>query len=71
MKIDLPRLDTLITEVIDSLQTKDLELKDQAGHWWSVRIRPYKTTDHKIDGAVVAFVDVDDLRQSFKALKSR
>ena len=45
-----------------TLQTKDLELKDQNNHWWSVRIRPYKTTDQKIDGAVVAFVDVNLLK---------
>ena len=59
MKIDLPNLSRLISEVIDTLQTKELEMRGEDGHWWSVRIRPYKTTDHKIDGAVVVFVNVD------------
>ena len=59
MRLDVPRLDKLITEVVESLQTKDVELKDQSDKWWSVRIRPYKTTDNKIDGGVIAFVDVN------------
>ena len=62
MKVDLPDLGRLITGVIDTLQTKDIELQDRADHWWSVRIRPYRTTDHRIDGAVIAFVDVELLK---------
>jgi len=62
MKLEVPRLDKLIREVIGSLQTKDVELKDDNDRWWSVRIRPYKTTDQKIDGAVVAFVYIDMLK---------
>lgn len=29
--------------------------------WWSVRIRPYKTLDHKIDGAVIGLFHVDSI----------
>jgi len=59
MKIELPDLDKLIMDVIDSLQTKELDLPDRQGHRWSARIRPYKTTDNKIDGAVLALVDLE------------
>ena len=59
IRLHVPRMDRLIREVIETLQTKDVELQDSDGRWWSVRIRPYKTTDQKIDGAVLAFVDVD------------
>jgi two-component system CheB/CheR fusion protein len=59
LKVKVPGLDKHIADVIDSLQTRQIEVKDHQGHWWSVRIRPYKTTDLKIDGAVVAFVDID------------
>mgnify|MGYP000910477914 CR=1 FL=1 len=62
MRLDVPKLDKQVTEVIESLQTRDVELQDNKGHWWSVRIRPYKTTDQKIDGAVVAFVDIELLK---------
>jgi two-component system CheB/CheR fusion protein len=69
MRLDVPHLEKLIGDVIDTLQTKDLELQDQAERWWSVRIRPYKTTDHKIDGAVIAFVDVELLKNPVVATK--
>lgn len=56
-------------EVFDSLTPKDIEAQDKQGHWWSVRIRPYKTTDHKIDGAVIAVVDIDAIKTSAKAVE--
>jgi two-component system, chemotaxis family, CheB/CheR fusion protein len=62
MRIDVPNLSKLITEVVDSLQTKELETTCEDNRWWSVRIRPYKTTDNKIDGAVLAFVSLDALK---------
>lgn len=66
LKVSVPGLDHHVADVIDSLQTRQIEIKDQQGHWWSVRIRPYKTTDHKIDGAVVAFVDIDLLKMGLE-----
>lgn len=62
MKISVPELAPMVTRVIDTLQTWQSEVKDASGHWWSVRIRPYKTTDNKIDGAVLAMVDVEALK---------
>jgi two-component system CheB/CheR fusion protein len=64
LPIDLPELSRVIAEVIDNLSTKEFEVKSRKGQWWSVRVRPYKTTDHKIDGAVIAFVDIDALKTS-------
>jgi two-component system CheB/CheR fusion protein len=62
MRIDLPDFARLIKEVVDSLQTKKLDVKCDDGHRWSVRIRPYKTTDQRIEGAVVAFVNIEGLK---------
>lgn len=62
LPLDLPALDKQVLEVFDSLTPKDIEAKDKTGHWWSVRIRPYKTTDHKIDGAVIALLDIDVIK---------
>jgi two-component system CheB/CheR fusion protein len=62
LPLDIPALDKQVLEVFDSLTPKDIEVEDKSGHWWSVRIRPYKTTDHKIDGAVIALVDIDAVK---------
>ncbi len=77
LPLNIPDLSKLVVEVIDNLTTKELEVKCSRGHWYSVRIRPYKTTDNKIDGAVIAVLDVDALKsgipyiaQSRKAAES-
>lgn len=68
LPLEIPSLDKLVHDVFDSLTPKDIELKDKQGHWWSVRIRPYKTTDHKIDGAVIALVDIDSMKTGISRL---
>jgi two-component system CheB/CheR fusion protein len=69
LHVDVPNPAKLVTEVIDTLQTRELDVKDRDGHWWSVRIRPYKTTDNKIDGAVIALLDVDLLKTSAEQIR--
>jgi two-component system CheB/CheR fusion protein len=64
LPLEIPDLPKLVLEVIDQLSTKELESRDRHGHWWSVRIRPYKTSDNKIDGAVVALLDIDLMKAS-------
>ncbi|WP_295451608.1 chemotaxis protein CheB [uncultured Thiodictyon sp.] len=62
--IDIPNLDALVRRVIDHLSIESLELQDNAGHWYSVRVRPYKTLDHRIDGAVITFMDIDEIKEA-------
>jgi two-component system CheB/CheR fusion protein len=57
-------LDKRIAEVIDSLSVKEEEVQDRGGRWYSLRIRPYVTTDRKIDGASITAVDIDALKRS-------
>ncbi|HEY3760405.1 MAG TPA: chemotaxis protein CheB [Verrucomicrobiae bacterium] len=66
LPLDLPALDKHVMEVIDSLTPKDIEVRDKQGHWWSARVRPYKTTDHKIDGAIIALLDIDAIKTGKK-----
>ena len=69
INFDLPDLDRRITRVIDTLAPEDLELPDRQGHWYSLRIRPYITVDNKIDGAVLAIVDIDHLKRTSEQLE--
>lgn len=68
--LDLPDLEPLILEVIDTLSPKELEVQTQAGSWYNLRIRPYRTTENRIDGAVVALVDIDALKRSAMQLEA-
>lgn len=56
-----------VEEVMETLSPRDLELRCLDGRWYSVRIRPYRTVDNRIDGAVLVFFDVDDLKRSLSA----
>jgi len=68
--IDVPNLESLLLEVIDTLNVKELEVQDQDGHWYNLRIRPYRTTENKIDGVVMVLVDIDALKRSARLLES-
>jgi two-component system CheB/CheR fusion protein len=61
--IQVAKLDRLVSEVIDSLKTQEHDVQDREGRWYSLRIRPYRTSENKIDGAVVLLVDVDEIKQ--------
>jgi two-component system CheB/CheR fusion protein len=43
---------------------KSMEVNDNQGHSYSVRTRPYRTLDNRIDGAVIAFIDIDPIKDS-------
>jgi two-component system CheB/CheR fusion protein len=55
--------ETMVTDVIDKLEVKELEVQDRAGHWYILRVRPYRTTDNKIEGVVLVLIDIDQLRK--------
>ncbi|MHB8844468.1 MAG: chemotaxis protein CheB [Nitrospirota bacterium] len=60
--IVVPDLDALILEVVDSLSIRTREIRDQQGRWYSMTIRPYKTADNRIDGALMTLEDINDLK---------
>ena len=61
--IDLPNLDELIVHVIDTLAPKELEVQDKENHWYSLQIRPYRTINDKINGAVIVLSDIDAMKR--------
>jgi two-component system, chemotaxis family, CheB/CheR fusion protein len=62
-------LESQIREVINTLKTKEQEVQDRDGHWYDLRIRPYRTLDNKIDGAMLILVDIDALKRSMEQLE--
>jgi two-component system CheB/CheR fusion protein len=57
--IDVPDLAGLVAEVVDTMSMREREVQDREGRWYSMRVRPYRTMDNKIDGAVMTFIDID------------
>ncbi len=62
-RFNLKGMNRVIRKVIDTLANEDQEVRDAKGRWYSLRVRPYRTADGKIAGAVVILIDVDDLKR--------
>jgi len=69
LNLNLSDLEQQILDVINNLSVKEQEVQDQKGHWYDLRIRPYRTIDNKIDGAVLILVDIDALKRSAMQLR--
>jgi two-component system CheB/CheR fusion protein len=52
-----------ISAVLDTLIPIEMEVQTRAGAWYSMRIRPYRTLDNVIEGAVLSFVDISERRR--------
>src|SRR6266536_131458 len=57
--IDIPDLEELLREVIETLAMRERRVTDRGGREYSLRVRPYRTTENKIDGAVITLVDIN------------
>jgi two-component system CheB/CheR fusion protein len=57
--IDVPDLENILLEVIETLRTRERKVRDKEGREHLLRVRPYRTTDNKIDGAVLTLIDMD------------
>lgn len=68
LPIKVPELGQVLADVVTTLTVWTRELRDVHGRWWSVRISPYRTTDHRIEGAVLVLVDVDELKRGAEQL---
>jgi two-component system CheB/CheR fusion protein len=61
--LQCPELPALIMETIDSVSPVERTVQDTQGETYLLRIRPYKTPDNRIDGAVIALFDLDPARK--------
>lgn len=67
---DVSQLEPMILEVLDTLNTKEQEIQTQTGYWYSLRIRPYRTTENQIDGVTLVFLDIDALKRHAVTLEA-
>jgi len=55
--------------VLDTLAPKDMDVQTKSGKWYTMRIRPYRTLDNVIEGVVITFVDVTEMKKAQEALR--
>ena len=62
-------LESLLKEVRDTANVMERDVQDEHGCWYSLRLRPYKTLDNRIDGVVVMLVDVDAMTRAHEDVR--
>jgi len=68
--LDVQDLGTMAREAIDTMSSQEFEVRESgSGKWHLMRVRPYKTWDNKIEGAVLSFQDIDALKRNLEQAK--
>jgi two-component system CheB/CheR fusion protein len=63
--LDVEDLGQIAGDSIENVSTVEREVREAGtGAWYLMRVRPYKTWDSKIDGAVISFQDIDVMKRS-------
>src|SRR5581483_3558481 len=68
LNIDVPDNIDMVRDAIDSVTARELDVRDNHGRWYSLRIRPYRTMENKIDGAVIMLIDIHESKQVQEAV---
>lgn len=58
-----PNLEERIHEVIDKVAPLEEEIQDTDGVWYLLRVRPYCSLDNRIEGAVIALLNIDAVKK--------
>ena len=61
--INNPNLAEILNDVLSTLKMHEQEVQDSEGRAYLMRIRPYRTADNRIDGAVLLLTDITDLKR--------
>ena len=67
LRIDVPDLRALLTQVIETMVMSERAVQDDQGHWYSMQVRPYRSGDNRVDGAVITLFDIDEITHRYEA----
>ncbi|WP_116142134.1 CheR family methyltransferase [Trinickia diaoshuihuensis] len=69
-RLEYDKLADDAAEAFGSLRLIERELKSTDGRWYLARILPYRTTENRIDGAVLSFIDITSRRAAEERLRN-
>lgn len=69
--LDYPQLKDDASEVLRTLVFQEKSVATHDGRWFRVRIMPYRTQDNVIDGVVITFTDITEIKQLEAELRKR
>ena len=59
-----------IRAVLETLAAKEAEVQVKSGAWYLMRIRPYRTMENAIEGAVITLVDISARKRAEESLRA-
>ena len=63
-------LNQYATEVLQNLETQELQVRNSDGRRLVMKLRPYRTTENVIDGVTITLQDVTELREALSTAES-
>ena len=66
----MPDVENLLSVVMEDVVAQEREVQDRSGRWLGLRIQPYRTSDNRINGAIVALIDIDEAKRAQELLRS-
>jgi len=68
--IECPDLEQLVRRSVDEVTPLEREVRNRDGdRWYSMRVKPYKSVENKIEGAVLSLFEVTDLKTHQRELE--
>ncbi len=61
--LDFPELNAVSLDVLRTLMFQETVAATHDGRWFRVRIMPYRTQENVIDGVVITFTDITEIKQ--------
>ena len=63
------KVDDLLDHIREGLQShepREYEVQGKDGRWFRLHIRPYRTSNGRLEGAVLSFLDIDALKRALE-----
>jgi two-component system CheB/CheR fusion protein len=68
--LEFADLEPLLHKVVQTLSIQQRDIQDKSGRWLSATIRPYRTIDNRIAGAVIVLADIDELKRNLRVAEA-
>jgi two-component system CheB/CheR fusion protein len=66
--LDGPDLEPLCVRVLEDVAPLTMEVRDRDGGWYSLGVRPYRTSENAVTGVVLTLFDINAIRASADAV---
>jgi two-component system CheB/CheR fusion protein len=72
LKLNLLNVDFVhdAQEVLETLQLKEKRVQTEDERWFQMRLMPYRTSDNKINGVTVTFMDITEIEETEQFLRN-